>query len=112
MKLKPKKVFIREGIDQAIVGQTWGIQVETDNGKVIALAGCGITGAKPLIDRICETDGMCCPHDGGYCHHACDGWGECFRERGGGELTTPHKGFPIVRPLLHSCADLAEGAKP
>ncbi len=40
-----------------------------------------------------------CPHDGGYCHHTCayqvNHGGECFRESGGMNLTTPHEGFPL-----------------
>jgi hypothetical protein len=34
-----------------------------------------------------------CPHDGGACHHEC-GEGECFREKHGMSLTTPHEGYP------------------
>lgn len=35
-----------------------------------------------------------CPHDGGFCHHSCEG-DECFREAAGMHLTRPHEGYPL-----------------
>lgn len=38
-------------------------------------------------------NGQRCPHDGGFCHHACTA--TCDRKADGSHLTTPHEGFPI-----------------
>jgi len=47
----------------------------------------------PALEKPGPEEEQRCPHDGGTCHHDCEP-GECYREKGGMSLTTPHEGYP------------------
>ena len=40
-----------------------------------------------------RTEKQKCPHDGGTCHHECEG--ECFRYAIGASLSSPFPGYPL-----------------